>query len=106
MTFGEEVNHGSDHYLEVLCQTIQRVASLCRSRNQKFPEHLVLQADNTVAQTKNQFVMLFIAWLPLALLLDAGWVASTKPLARQTCAWRIKNQTPWCSAPNLLHDAT
>lgn len=59
----ESVNHGSDAFLEVLCQTIQRVKVLCVEQGRPFPEHLVIQSDNTVAQAKNQHVMLFLAWL-------------------------------------------
>ena len=59
----EHVNHGSDAFLEVLCQTIQNVQKICQSQGRRFPEHLVIQSDNTVAQAKNQWVGIFLAWL-------------------------------------------
>jgi len=59
----EELNHGSDAFLEVLCRTITNVRRICQERNIPFPRHLVIQSDNTVAQAKNQYVMVFLAVL-------------------------------------------
>ena len=59
----EELNHGADAFLEVLCRTIDHVRRICRQRNIPFPRHLVIQSDNTVAQAKNQYVSMFLAFL-------------------------------------------
>ena len=55
----ETMSHGSNAYVEVLCQLLDKVAEICRSQGRRFPVHLVLQADNTVAQTKNQYAAAF-----------------------------------------------
>ena len=55
----ETMSHGSNAYVEVLCQLLDKVAELCRVQGRRFPVHLVLQADNTVAQTKNQYAAAF-----------------------------------------------
>lgn len=55
----ETLSHGSNAYVEVLCQLLDKVAELCRVQGRRFPVHLVLQADNTVAQTKNQYAAAF-----------------------------------------------
>ena len=59
----EELNHGSDAFLEVLCRTIDHVRRICHQRHIPFPRHLVIQSDNTVAQAKNQYVSFFLAVL-------------------------------------------
>ena len=59
----EELNHGADAFLEVLCRTIDHVQKICQQRNLPFPRHLVIQSDNTVAQAKNQYVAVFLAFL-------------------------------------------
>ena len=51
----DTVSHGSNAYVEVLCQLLDKVAEICRVQGRSFPVHLVLQADNTVAQTKNEY---------------------------------------------------
>ena len=55
----ETMSHGSNAYVEVLCQLLDKVVELCRVQGRSFPVHLVLQADNTVAQTKNQYAAAF-----------------------------------------------
>ena len=62
----ETVNHGSDFCIEVLCRTIQKVWEICKQTGRQFPSHLVIQSDNTVAQAKNQYVTIFLAYLVLA----------------------------------------
>lgn len=52
-----------DHFCEVLSRTIQKVQSISKSQGTDIPMHLVVVADNTVAQAKNQFVLKFLAWL-------------------------------------------
>ena len=59
----ERVNHGADCFLEILCCTIQHVVDICQARGWNLPEHLVIQSDNTVAQTKNSYVHLALAYL-------------------------------------------
>ena len=59
----ETLSHGSNAYVEVLCQLLDEVARLCRVHGRRFPVHLVLQADNTVAQTKNQYASGFCSQL-------------------------------------------
>lgn len=59
----ETLSHGSNAYIEVLCQILNEVAERCRTQGKRFPVHLVLQADNTVAQTKNQYASAFCAQL-------------------------------------------
>ena len=41
------MSHGSNAYVEVLCQLLDKVAELCKVQGRRFPVHLVLQADNT-----------------------------------------------------------
>ena len=55
----ETLTHGSNAYVEVLCQILDKVADMCKVQCRRFPVHLVLQADNTVAQTKNQYASAF-----------------------------------------------
>ena len=60
----DELSHGADAYCEVLCQVLQDVWHVCKQRGfSSLPPHLVLQADNTPAQTKNGIVGAFAALL-------------------------------------------
>jgi len=59
----EELNHGADAFLEVLCRTIDHVRRICPLRKIPFARHLVIQSDNTVAKAKNQYVAMFLAFL-------------------------------------------
>ena len=59
----ERVNHGPDCFLEQLFTTIQDVSDMCRENGWPMPEHLVVQADNTVAQCKNNWANLALAYL-------------------------------------------
>lgn len=59
----ERVNHGPDCFLEQLFTTIQDVSDMCRENGWPMPEHLVVQADNTVAQCKNTWANLAMAFL-------------------------------------------
>ena len=59
----ETLSHGSNAYVEVLCHLLDKVAELCRVQGQRFPIHLVLQADNTASQTKNQYATAFCSHL-------------------------------------------
>ena len=62
-TAPEELNHGADAFLEVVCRTIHHVRRICQQRQIPFPRHLVIQSDNTVSQAKNQYVAIFLAVL-------------------------------------------
>ena len=44
-------------------QTIEHVAAICQRTGRPFPRHLVVQSDNTVAQAKNTYATLFLAYL-------------------------------------------
>ena len=59
----QSVSHGSNAFCDVLLKVIEAVWEQCRRSGVKFPEHLVVQSDNTVAQAKNQYVTLFLAYL-------------------------------------------
>jgi len=59
----ETLSHGSNAYVEVLCQLLDEVSRLCRVHGRRFPVRLALQADNTVAQTKNQYAAAFCSQL-------------------------------------------
>ena len=59
----ERVNHGPDCFLEQLFTTIQDVFDMCRESGSPVPEHLVIQTDNTVAQCKNNWANLAMAFL-------------------------------------------
>ena len=47
------LSHGSNAYKEVLRQLLNEVSRLCKAQGRRYPHHLVLQADNYVA---NQLV--------------------------------------------------
>ena len=47
----------------ILCQAFDRVAEISRTTGRPMPKHLVVQADNTVAQNKNSVAGMFLAWL-------------------------------------------
>lgn len=61
----ESLNHGSDFFCDVLCQTLEQVWSMCQAPGAQkiFPRHLVIQSDNTTSQAKNQYACLFLAHL-------------------------------------------
>ncbi len=59
----EEMFHGASTFCEILTRTLERVRKICESRGQRFPEHLVVQSDNTTAQTKNAECAKFFAVL-------------------------------------------
>ena len=55
----ETLSHGADAFLEVLCITLSKVWDMCQVQGRRFPLHLVIQTDNTVAQTKNSLCAAF-----------------------------------------------
>jgi hypothetical protein len=56
-------NHGSDAFCEMLVRTLQKVYELSQQSRRPFPQHLVIQSDNTTAQAKNQYACSFLAYL-------------------------------------------
>ena len=62
-TADETLSHGASAFCEILCRALDEVARLCRLHNRAFPQHLVIQSDNTTAQAKNNVVSLFLAYL-------------------------------------------
>lgn len=59
----ERLTHGADCFLEILFRTIQHVSDMCVDRDESLPEHLVIQSDNTTAQSKNTYVHMASAHL-------------------------------------------
>ena len=59
----ENLEHGAACFLEVLVRTICKVQQICQQRKVPFPQHLVIQSDNTVAQAKNSLTLLFLGVL-------------------------------------------
>ena len=53
------VNHGASPFIEILCQTLDHVLQVARSRGRRFPSRLVIPSDNTVAQAKHADAMFF-----------------------------------------------
>ena len=58
----EVQNHGSSAFCEVLLRVVEHVWVTCRTSGRAFPQHLVIQSDNTVAQAKNQHCFLVLAF--------------------------------------------
>jgi hypothetical protein len=56
-------NHGASAFCEVLVRVLEEVHLMSLTSGRPFPAHLVVQADNTVSQCKNQFAFLFLAYL-------------------------------------------
>jgi hypothetical protein len=61
-THHESLPHGANLFCEVLCQTVERVYQISRTSGRRFPQHLVVQSDNTVAQAKNECAFLLLAF--------------------------------------------
>lgn len=59
----ESLNHGSDCFVEVVLRVLRKVWQISQETGRPIPEHLVIQADNTTAQCKNQVAVLFLALL-------------------------------------------
>ena len=67
----EQLLHGADAFCEILMLTLVRVRKICEQRGCAFPQHLVVQSDNTVAQCKNALACKFLAYL-----VSAGFVTT------------------------------
>ena len=63
ITEDEVMFHGGSMFCEVLVRLIEKVAAVCDKNKWPFPEHLVVQADNTVNQAKNDEVNRFLSVL-------------------------------------------
>ena len=59
----EDFFHGASSSCEMLTRTLARVQRICELRGEEFPEHLVVQSDNTTAQLKNAEAAKFLAML-------------------------------------------
>ena len=59
----DNASHGANAFCEVVCRTIEMVAKLSQTSGRPMPQHLIIQADNTVAQAKNETAFLFLAVL-------------------------------------------
>ena len=55
--------HGASAFCEEIIRTVQHVHEICRRNHWKFPEHLVVQSDNTTSQAKNSESGEFLATL-------------------------------------------
>ena len=57
------LSHGADASCEAIARTLDVCHQLALSRGIELPRHILLQADNTVAQSKNALNSLFAAYL-------------------------------------------
>ena len=59
----EEVNHGGNSFCELICRSLDKVAAISRRTGRPMPQHLVIQADNTVSLCKNSLCLVFLSYL-------------------------------------------
>lgn len=59
----EDLHKGGSFFIEVLCQTIEKVYKASQESGESMPNHLIVVVDNTVAQAKNDEGMVFSGWL-------------------------------------------
>ena len=59
----EEINHGGNAFCELICRSLDKVAAISRRTGRPMPQHLVIQADNTVALCKNSLSLVFLSYL-------------------------------------------
>jgi hypothetical protein len=57
----EDLNHGASAFCETLCRLLEKVSAISDETGRPFPQHLVVQSDNTTAQAKNNLTMIFFA---------------------------------------------
>ena len=57
------MHHGGGHFCELLFRALDSVAEIARREKREFPQHLVIQSDNTTAQAKNSLVSNCLAYL-------------------------------------------
>lgn len=53
--------HGASSFCELLARSFDKVADIAEKTGRVFPQHLVVQCDNTTAQNKNSCVSMFMA---------------------------------------------
>ena len=53
--------HGASSFCELLSRSFDKVAEIAKKTGRPFPQHLVVQCDNTSAQNKNSLVGVFMA---------------------------------------------
>ena len=63
---------GANYCIDLLCRTIVQVWDISQRTGRPFPRHLVVQSDNTVSQSKNETVCLWLAWLVAASLFESA----------------------------------
>jgi hypothetical protein len=59
----ENVPHGPSALLEAVVRCLDHVLAICKRRNLKFPDHLVIQSDNPTNQAKNSVTCMMLAYL-------------------------------------------
>ena len=59
----DSLHHGASSFCELLARSFDRVAEIAERTGRPFPQHLVVQCDNTTAQNKNSVVSVFMAHL-------------------------------------------
>lgn len=59
----EDFFHGASFFCEILIRSLAKVKAICTKRGKPMPEHLIVQADNTTAQAKNEEVAKLLAVL-------------------------------------------
>ena len=56
----DPTRHDSNCIVEIISLGLERVSEICRRQNRKMPRTLLVLADNTVRETKNQYVFSYI----------------------------------------------
>ena len=59
----DSLHHGASSFCELLSRSFDKVAELSQKTGRPFPQHLVVQCDNTTAQNKNHLASIFLAHL-------------------------------------------
>ena len=59
----ETIHHGAAHYCDLICRSLDVVSERAKKLGKPMPQHLVVQADNTTAQSKNSLASVFLAYL-------------------------------------------
>ena len=59
----DSLHHGASSFCELISRSLDHVADLAEKTGRPFPQHLVIQCDNTCAQNKNSLVSVFLAHL-------------------------------------------
>jgi hypothetical protein len=62
----EDTSIGASWTCEIIMQSLDKIWKRCQMMNRKFPEHLIIQADNTVREAKNSILHKLLASLTMA----------------------------------------